>query len=144
MNYILNTNIDMNKIAKIIVSVLFVTLLISCDLKVVEYHDSTISSNSLQEEKQKYLGAKVTIDFIGNDAKVTVISNDGESNSLVLTKVADANSYNDYQDIYEYEYSSRRKVVLKVSKLLMFVSSAKLEGKKDNSTMGYLKIESGF
>lgn len=133
----------MNKIAKIIVSVLFVTLLISCDLKVVEYHDST-SPKSLQEEKQKYLGAKVSIDFIGNDAKVTVISNDGESESLVLTKVADANSYNDYQDIYEYEFSSREKAVLKVSKFLMFVSSAKLEGKKDNSTMGYLKIESGF
>lgn len=133
----------MNKIAKIIVSVLFVTLLVSCDLKVVEYHDST-SPKSLQEEKQRYLGAKVTIDFIGSDAKVTVISNDGESNSLVLTKVADANSYNDYQDIYEYEFSSREKAVLKVSKFLMFVSSAKLEGKKDNSTMGYLKIESGF
>lgn len=134
----------MNKIAKIIASALFVILLVSCDLKVVEYHDSTISSKSLQEKKQRYLGAKVSIDFIGDDAKITVISNDGESESLVLSKVAEANSYNDYQDVYEFEFNSQEKAVLKVSKFLMFVSSAKLEGQENNATMGYLKIESSF
>lgn len=135
----------MNKLTKILSSLLFVILFTSCDLKIVDYHTSfSVTPETVQREKRNYLGAKVTIEMIGNDAKLTIFPNEGNNEIFILSKIADGNSNNNYQDIYEYQLNKREKLVLRVNTLLSFITSAKLENMENYSTMGYISIERSF
>lgn len=105
--------------------ILLAILLTSCELKVVEFNDSTRSAESLQRAQQEYLGAKATIEFIGENAKCTIYSNkDNKSETFILTKIS--NNSDDYKDIYQYE-SNKEKLTLRISKIAFFVYSAELE-----------------
>lgn len=135
----------MNKLIKILSSLLFVILFTSCDLKIVDYHTSfSVTPETVQWKKRNYLGAKVTIEMIGNDAKLTIFPNEGNNEIFILSKIADGNSNNNYQDIYEYQLNKREKLVLRVNTLLSFITSAKLENMENYSTMGYISIERSF
>ncbi len=135
----------MNKLTKILSSLLFVILFTSCDLKIVDYHTSfSVTPETVQRKKRNYLGAKVTIEMIGNDAKLTIFPNEGNNEIFILSKIADGNSNNNYQDIYEYQLNKREKLVLRVNTLLSFITSAKLENMENYSTMGYISIERSF
>ena len=91
----------MNKLTKILSSLLFVILFTSCDLKIVDYHTSfSVTPETVQRKKRNYLGAKVTIEMIGNDAKLTIFPNEGNNEIFILSKIADGNSNSNYQDIY--------------------------------------------
>ena len=114
-------------------------------MKIVDYHTSfSVTPETVQRKKRNYLGAKVTIEMIGNDAKLTIFPNEGNNEIFILSKIADGNSNNNYQDIYEYQLNKREKLVLRVNTLLSFITSAKLENMENYSTMGYISIERSF
>lgn len=107
------------------ICILLAILLTSCELKVVEFNDSTRSAESLQRTQQELLGAKATIEFIGENAKCTIYSNkNNKSETFILTKIS--NNSDDYKDIYQYE-SNKEKLTLRISKIAFFVYSAELE-----------------
>lgn len=110
---------------------IFFALLFSIEVsaqtfKIFEYNDySERSQESIQKNKAKYLGSKITLEFYGNDVKL--IDELDTAHPIVLTKVA------------ENKYETTRgsdKCILTLSTWIHYIRSGELNVYRENEHLG--------
>ena len=85
-----------------------------------------------QKEMQKYLGAKVRIDFYDRHARITLV-NEKEENLPIFTQVG--------EDTYEYTISPSNKVRLSLDSPFGFIESAKLVQSSQNGIIHTMTLK---
>lgn len=85
-----------------------------------------------QKEMQKYLGAKIRIDFYDRHAKITLV-NEKEEKLPIFTQVG--------EDAYEYTISPSNKVRLSLDSPFGFIESAKLVQSSQNGIIHTMTLK---
>lgn len=94
--------------------------------------NNRIPIDEQQKEMQKYLGAKVRIEFYDRHAKITLVS-EKEENSPIFTQIG--------EDTYEYTVSPNNKVRLSLDSPFGFIESAKLVQTSQNGIIHTMTLK---
>lgn len=112
---------------------LFFSTLYSRDFVCSDYtFNNQIPIKEQQKEMQKYLGAKVRIDFYDRHAKITLV-NEKEEKLPIFTQVG--------EDTYEYTISPSNKVRLSLDSPFGFIESAQLVQSSQNGIIHTMTLK---